>query len=1164
MKRILALTLTMAMIFTSFMCISIPFSAKARETSEILSNIGNFKEVLATVNLGDGNFSQNASFPSGLVKGAKRGTGTFSFNSVGTAKNVTDSATGKTYTAYTNTKSTVNVSALNNTIYPGIENAGTDKLLKLTQTANAGALRFKNIFNGNLGLVAGDQITVTMKVYLADIKAHSAGVNSDGSAFSEVSDTTSKTMDMSYRLISGTDEGTFSKRMNIPVNVWYTLSYMVNVTSDNLDVVNKIDGVRLSCVRSSDALDAYTTSYAASIFVENVTLSKFVDTSATHLDNVNYTEDFEDIDFNMEYSNNGYRYVSRSENYRFNEDKITVNTMLSANVGAGNVGTYTVDGTAYKYTYSSAAVLKNASGTRNGGNNRGRVQVWGTVSNTTMGVTSAAMFADSTVAHKTASPGAADFVKNSSASGVQTINTKAHSGTKSIAVTSRCYWGTGFKYGNLFGFNPTSIDSGRKFKIKFYIYPDSTRGGYKSSTGFSAPADVTKANAVDASSITPRIKVQMTSGPSQYYKYRNSSAALINVANPTLEWDKWNEVSFEWTIGDCYDNGDNSVKTGNPLVNVLTITDYATTDVIDTFYFDDLTVEEIIEEDLTDAPVDQYGYKKASVVEMESHSNLSKKNTWVNIGGTADNTSKIVNKAYDESFSAPQGEGYDFGSYAVGVDYSTYLTESNRALASGIGARLVGSTSTELKDNVKYKMSAWIYPSNPTVSTDTYCKIIFKPATTGQNPGTDYGRPRYLPLNEWSKIEIVFTNTSAHCPAGTQPGTRFDLSSTNSGTPLTVYFEDFIFEEYVGIDSVPYGLNRVQDFEEMPALTDASPATSNLTNYNNSLKPYYHMYNYYKTGYPTTYENAAYAPVARAFGTGVTTVNYSYSHTRSGIVSSKIVKSSSLAKGDLGGALYANIFGTEFTADDIGRTFQVTAYVYIDRDDVYTGAFGSEAGYGTDFNQKGTYFSIGLGGLDAYTLNSSSIVSFAKADAAIEATHRNCTYNLKTGFVPYGEWTPVTTYYTVTEDTIYNSGDAKSNAINAIRISQTNVDNICTSDVPVMGTFYVDDITALEVGSQVEFSGSNDNGTYSASATIKNTLSEEYISAMLIIAAYDVNGEFITMTVSDEVVFFNNESDFPLELNLEMDEVGGGVDYYAFLWSDLEAPYPYTKMIKLN
>lgn len=189
----------------------------------------------------------------------------------------------------------------------------------------------------------------------------------------------------------------------------------------------------------------------------------------------------------------------------------------------------------------------------------------------------------------------------------------------------------------------------------------------------------------------------------------------------------------------------------------------------------------------------------------------------------------------------------------------------------------------------------------------------------------------------------------------------------------------------------------------------------------------------------------------------------------------------------------------------------------------------------------------------------------AKENAAIEATYRNCTYNLKTGFVPYGEWTPVTTYYTVTEDTIYKEGDTKSNAINALRVSQTMVENIATSDVPMAKVFYVDDIEAVEVGNQLTFTASVSEDTYTADAVIKNTLSKDYISAMLIIAAYDKDDEFISMTVSDEPVVFNNESDFPLNLSLSYDKVEGGVKYMAFLWSDIDnLVMPYTKAIEIK
>ena len=96
MKKILALMLTFVMILTSLMSASLPMNALARETSEIIGNIGNFKTVLATVNLGDGNFTKETSFPSGLVKGPKAGNGELAFDPINTPVDVTDSESGKT------------------------------------------------------------------------------------------------------------------------------------------------------------------------------------------------------------------------------------------------------------------------------------------------------------------------------------------------------------------------------------------------------------------------------------------------------------------------------------------------------------------------------------------------------------------------------------------------------------------------------------------------------------------------------------------------------------------------------------------------------------------------------------------------------------------------------------------------------------------------------------------------------------------------------------------------------------------------------------------------------------------------------------------------------------------------------------------------------------
>ncbi len=55
------------------------------------------------------------------------------------------------------------------------------------------------------------------------------------------------------------------------------------------------------------------------------------------------------------------------------------------------------------------------------------------------------------------------------------------------------------------------------------------------------------------------------------------------------------------------------------------------------------------------------------------------------------------------------------------------------------------------------------------------------------------------------------------------------------------------------------------------------------------------------------------------------------------------------------------------------------------------------------------------------------------------------------------------------------------------------------------------------------------------------------------------------MTVSEEPVVFNRDSDFPLDLTLFMDKVDGGYKYMAFLWSDIDnLVMPYTKAIEIK
>ena len=81
----------------------------------------------------------------------------------------------------------------------------------------------------------------------------------------------------------------------------------------------------------------------------------------------------------------------------------------------------------------------------------------------------------------------------------------------------------------------------------------------------------------------------MNGATSSGYSYRNNSD--LNVVNDmVLQWDKWNKVEFEWTVGNCYDNGE---TTSNPLANCLTIRESKAGNIVDTYFIDDLSVKEI-------------------------------------------------------------------------------------------------------------------------------------------------------------------------------------------------------------------------------------------------------------------------------------------------------------------------------------------------------------------------------------------------------------------------------------------------------------------------------------------------------------------------------------------------------------------------------------------
>lgn len=604
-KRVLSLSLSIVMLVSL-----VNISVLASDIGNKADDVGCFKEVLGafdisnlpTISVSGGNNTVDRATEQVALFGTRKNADLKAPNqtvlmtgiSGNTTSAYTDADTGNTYGVYSRERISAVISNLDEKIYPGIKNTDATKVYQFTQTnGDAYIFRFHNMLcDGAMDdVAAGDQVTITIKAYYGDVKSHASYTTSDGVEVEEGDGKDIKYLPVRLGFRQSTEGATSSttgtdwvltEEELVPVNTWYTIAYTFTVTEDDADKFDTVRGVFIKAPGDRNKEVSVKNPYAGSVFMHSASISVFKDTSKTHLDYVNYTEDYEDVDLKLEKDfdaqiratgviGSGTQYIGASKNYRYGEEKIFVNSSYNKEL---STSTYDVDGNSISYTYTPSRT-PSASKVTSG---YGRYHTFGTSTNNLNS------FTDSCYKNTRRKPSAHEYAlsETKDETGTRLITTYAHSGTKAVMFSGRGHVNGAMRFENIFGFNPTAVDKNRRFRISFYIYPDSTQGGYSGGSN-----DVKYAATYDK--ITPTIDVYMNGPTSSGYSYRNNSD--LNVVNDmVLQWDKWNKVEFEWTVGNCYDNGE---TTSNPLANCLTIREAKAGNIVDTYFIDDLSVKEI-------------------------------------------------------------------------------------------------------------------------------------------------------------------------------------------------------------------------------------------------------------------------------------------------------------------------------------------------------------------------------------------------------------------------------------------------------------------------------------------------------------------------------------------------------------------------------------------
>ncbi len=484
-------------------------------------------------------------------------------------------------------------------------------------------------------------------------------------------------------------------------------------------------------------------------------------------------------------------------------------------------------------------------------------------------------------------------------------------------------------------------------------------------------------------------------------------------------------------------------------------------------------------------------YKLVQVVRVENGTPGT--GTWTKESGGSNPSMAVSYEAYTDDFPAPDaslGKGYykwdvkaiidadlakaDDDTTKLGLQYANFTETGGRLRAKNSDA------SENYEIGAMYRLRTWVYVANPSVSGAIGARICLEPAATNStnHAGTFTGY-RYIPYNKWVRMEIIFENdaTALGSEKGSTAGIRFITTKYQDALPCTILMDDMTIEKYVGDNSVTSGYHAVNDFEAVYAVNTeygASATTYDVVKAvsNSSYANYPQQIEYYKPSYAVpssvtgiTTDDIAYSAMVRSFGGSITGTYFVTlgQRSHSGINSLRVDLTKNRTSNSNGGAKLNNIFGGELGADDVGRKFEVSAYVYMPSAKISTTITDT-----TTPKKDYTIVKTEFGGADAHsyyaegtTSNSVNVGGLSNVTAQLfKSANRDFSAQAKSFQVPFDQWTKITTTFEMKSDYVGVDSAGLPKMINALRI---NTSGAGKNGVPAVDSFFIDDVEVREM-----------------------------------------------------------------------------------------------------
>lgn len=480
-------------------------------------------------------------------------------------------------------------------------------------------------------------------------------------------------------------------------------------------------------------------------------------------------------------------------------------------------------------------------------------------------------------------------------------------------------------------------------------------------------------------------------------------------------------------------------------------------------------------------------YKLVQVIQGES--GIPATGSWTKESGGNNPGMAVSYEVYADDFPAPDsslGEGYykwdikaaidadlakaDDDTTKLGLQFANFKETGGRFRANNSDA------SENYEIGATYRMRTWVYVANPSVSTATLARICLEPAVTSEtNHAGNFTGFRYIPYNKWVRMETIFKNdaTALGDAKGPAAGIRFITTKYQSAVPCTILMDDMTIEKYVGDSSVTSGYHAVNDFEAVYAVNSEYGASATTYDVgkavsNSSYTNYPQQIDYYKPSYQVpssvtdkTTDDIAYSAMVRSFGGSITGTYFVCGGFRShsGINSLRVDLTKNRTSNSNGGAKLNNIFGGELDADDVGRKFEVSAYVYMPSAKINTTIEDT-----TTPKKDYTIVKTEFGGADAhsyYDETTENVGGISNVTAQLfESANRQFGIQAESFQVPFDTWTKISTTFEMKSDYVGVNDAGLPKMVNAMRINTVGAGK---DGIPAVDSFFIDDVEVREM-----------------------------------------------------------------------------------------------------